>query len=45
MNGVSVRSTSRPMPAGHRNRGEELLPPFEGRHYSHQYPVIGGDRY
>ena len=36
VNEVSVRSTPRPMPTGQRNRGIELLPPFESRHYSHK---------
>jgi hypothetical protein len=35
VNEVYVRSTSKPMSAGQRSRGKELLPPFESRHCSH----------
>ena len=36
VNGVSVRSTPKPMSTEHRSRSEELLPPFGSRHYSHK---------
>ena len=36
VNEVYVRSTPKPMSTGHRSRSEELLPPFESRHYSHK---------
>ena len=36
VNEVSVRSSSNPMPTGQRYGGEDLLLPFESRHYSHQ---------
>jgi hypothetical protein len=36
VNEVSVRSSSNPMPTGQRNGGEDLLLPFESRHYNHQ---------
>ena len=39
MNEVSVRSSSNPMPTGQRYGGEDLLLPFESRHYSHQSQV------
>ena len=34
VNEVSVRFTPRPMSTGQRNKGIELLPPFESRHYN-----------
>ena len=36
MNEVYVRSTPRPMSTRQRNRGIQLLPPFESIHYSHK---------
>ena len=36
VNEVSVRSSSNLMPTGQRYGGEDLLLPFESRHYSHQ---------
>ena len=36
VNEVFVQSSSNPMPTGQRYGGEDLLLPFESRHYSHQ---------
>ena len=35
VNEVFVRSTPRPMSTGQRSRSEELLPPFESKHYDY----------